>query len=108
MSDFSSFPIPPKNIGGIEKAPEKREPKGPAVPQAGQPTFEQNLKEALGQVSEQAKQVSNTTPNFEDVGSAMEAAKNAFEDTMHAHQMMQNLMSEIETPNTPADEKQED
>jgi len=95
MSDFSSIPIPPRNIGGIDPA-QKKQDSTQKAPGTDAPSFQDSLKQALGNMSEQAKEVSNTQPSYEDANKAMEAAKNAYNDSLHAQQLMQSLMNKID------------
>lgn len=65
--------------------------------------FENHLMQALGQISQEADQVAEaSSSSYENVQDAMNQAKNAFSDTMQAHQMMQYfLMNSIQKQNAP-------
>jgi hypothetical protein len=91
MPDFSSVPIPPQNIGGIE--PSKNKPDSAQKPaQPGQDSFKETLMKQLDQIKADTDQMANATPpSYEEMDQAMNAAKNAFSDTMQAHNLMQQL-----------------
>jgi hypothetical protein len=95
MADFSSLPIPPRNIGAIE--PTQKTPD--SSPQSGQPvqgaSFKETLMKQLEHIRKEADQVADAQPpNYEDMDKAMHAAKTAYTDTMNAHQMMQQLFNQ--------------
>lgn len=91
MTDFNSIPIPPKNIQSIE--PVKQDSVKPKPVQDPAIDFQSQLKQALGQIQADADRVSKVeSPSFEEMQDIMDQAKNVFSNTMHAHQLMQNLM----------------
>ncbi len=91
MTDFNSIPIPPRGIESIDTGKlDGIQPKQ-NQPQSGD--FQNQLLQALGQISADADQVANAaSSNYENVEQAMGIAKNVFADTMQMHQMMQELI----------------
>ncbi len=95
--DLSPLHIPPRAPESVDTAKPAASPHPKT--EVDQPTFQETLKQTLGSLSREADQIANgPTPSFEDVPQAMEAAKNAFQDTMQAHQMMQQLVSNMGEP----------
>lgn len=101
MSDMSSFPIPPRDVSSIDGAKPAAGPKPQNQADLGQ--FKDELIQALGQIGQDADQVSQSSPSkVEDVESAMDQAKSAFDDTMQAHQLMQKLITPMTDMNNEA------
>ncbi len=89
MND-SPIRIPPQ-VTGIDPAPAAK----PSAPKPTDGAFEGKLMEAMGKVSQDVDKIASSTPaNVDDIQSAMNAAKDAFSDTMNMHQMMQSLINE--------------
>ncbi|MGI6457149.1 MAG: hypothetical protein ACOX5R_16240 [bacterium] len=96
MNDFSSFHIPPRDISSLESTQPSSASKKPAQQIESNP-FKDTLRQALGDMSQQAETISNAAaPRFEEMQIAMDSAKNAFQQTMQAHQLMQTLIQDIE------------
>ncbi|MDX9753123.1 MAG: hypothetical protein RBU29_04130 [bacterium] len=95
MTDFF-IPIPPPNIGAIE--PSKKPDSAPPAQAEGSVSFQETLKKTLGQIKQEADQVAEAAPpSYEEMDQVMNAAKNAFADTMQAHQMMQMIFQQNRT-----------
>ncbi len=104
MEDFSSFRIPPRDVNQVDQVQPGSSPKT-QKPQEGGEKFKDQLLQALGQIGEDAEQMSKTPPtNVNEVDQAMDKAKDAFQDTMQAHQLMQNLMQNLD-PNSSTEEE---
>lgn len=89
MND-SPLRIPPQ-ITGIGATPAPK----PAAPKPQEGAFEGKLIEAMGKVSQDVEKIESSPPaSIDDVQSAMDAAKDAFSETMHMHQMMQSLLQD--------------
>ncbi len=107
MSDMSSFPIPPRDVSSIDGAKPAPGPNPKNQADLGQ--FKDELIQALGQIGHDADQMSQTSPSkVEDVESAMDQAKSAFDDTMQAHHLMQKLIPPMTDMNneTPPEEQE--
>ncbi len=93
MADFNPIHIPPQGVGPVDPASGKGAKPKPAEGSSG---FQDILKEQLGEISRETEKVSNApSPTFEDLGKAMDAAKNAFNDTMQAHSLMQQMINNL-------------
>ncbi len=102
MTDFNSIPIPPRGIESINTGNQDGVQPKQVQPQSGD--FQNQLVQAMGQVSADADLVANAaSSNYENVEQAMGIAKNVFADTMQVHQMMQELIH----PNTNDDSEKE-
>ena len=91
MTDITPLNLPPRDLGPIEGLK-------PVASPAAQPTekaldFQEILLKTLGNVSRDTDRLEKaSTPSYEEMPRAMEDAKNAFAETMQAHQLMQNLL----------------
>ncbi|MEW6237683.1 MAG: hypothetical protein AB1656_20045 [Candidatus Omnitrophota bacterium] len=92
MSDLSSFSIPPRDVSALEGTkPGAAASKAKPMPEGV--SFQDELIQAAKRIGENAEKGTQTSPsNVKDVDQAMNWAKNAFDDTMQAHQLMQNLI----------------
>lgn len=108
MSDIPIFNIPPSDLRGVEPAGQKP---GTAKnqPSPDQASFKNTLRQALGQISQQAEQMSKgSATSIEDVQKVMDAATNAYQDSMQAHLLMRDLIQGIQPqPPTPGKTIQE-
>lgn len=94
MNDFNQFFLPPKGVENLDPA-QPRPNQAPKQEDAG--VFQEQLRKALGSIQQDVNQVANSAPaNLEDMQKAMEAAQNAYSGTMHAHDLMQSLLSGIQ------------
>lgn len=93
MNDFTPLNIPPREIGKAEPGKPDSTPSGPK-PDAAE--FQNQLKQALGGMIEDVSHVQNASPQtMEDIQKAMDAAKNAFSNSMQAHELMQSLLGDV-------------
>lgn len=108
MSDFQFIPIPPRDLPRIEPA---GQPVGTPIqpdkaPQG--PDFKDSLRQALGNMTQQAEEVSQApAPSYEEMQKAMDAATHAFQDTMQAHFLMQKLIQDIQPASQPQENQGE-
>lgn len=93
MSDLNPLNIPPQNIGPVDPA---TGPGAKPKPAEASPGFQDILKEQLGEISRETDQVANeSNATFEDMAKVMSAAKNVFNDTLNAHQLMQQMIDNL-------------
>lgn len=98
MPDLFSIPIPPQNSGAIETVKRSPETSPSVLPHAGEPSFKETLMKTLGNLQQEAEQVSKAAPpSYEEMDKVMKAAQNAYTDTMQAHQLMQQLLNQNTT-----------
>lgn len=96
----SPLRIPPQITGIAPSSAPK-----PSSPKPEEGAFEGKLIEAMGKVSQDVQKIEESSPaNLDDLESAMDAAKSAFSETMHMHQLMQTLVQD-ETGKTDAEGK---
>jgi hypothetical protein len=105
MADFNPIQIPPHSIGPVDPTSGQ----GAKPKQAeGSPGFQDILKEQLGEISRETDQVANVSnPTFEDMAKVMSAAKSVFDDTMNAHQLMQQMINHLPEDSAPTENPQE-
>lgn len=93
MADLNPLHIPPHNIGPVDPA---TGPGAKPKPAEASPGFQDILKEQLGEISRETDQVANeSNATFEDMAKVMSAAKNVFNDTLNAHQLMQQMIDNL-------------
>ncbi len=99
MTDFSSIPNPPR-IEPVEKVKPGAPPSAQTAP-SGEAGFQNQLNQALDHIQQGAQQVENLQPSFETMPNAMDQAKDLFAESMHAHQLMKDLIDPDEGSSPP-------
>lgn len=106
MADLNPLNIPPQNIGPVDPA------SGPGAkpkPAEASPGFQDILKEQLGEISRETDQVANeSNATFEDMAKVMSAAKNVFNDTLNAQQLMQQMIDNLPEDSASQDNSSEE
>lgn len=108
MADFSSVPIPPRNIGAIEPAKPKPDSVQKQDESSAGPSFKEVLSERLDRIQADTDQVAKAAPtSYENVDEVMDAAKNAYSETMQAQHLMQKLFNQTLNQDSQSDQEKE-